>query len=133
MGGANYTRTPPPISAHNFHTVVCRWQPAWAIDTKMVLSGFESDFEFHQSPLSSFPRKRESRGGAGGANGTRILPSTSAPNFHTLVCRRWPAWPIATELTRAVSHQTKIDPGRTLGQCQIPKATGELQFARINS
>ena len=30
-------------------------------------------------------------------------------------------------------HQSKIDPGRTLGQCQIPKATSELQFVRINS
>ncbi len=29
--------------------------------------------------------------------------------------------------------QSKIDPGRTLGQCQIPKATSELQFVRINS
>ena len=187
MGGANYTRTPPPISAHNFHTFVCRRQPARAIGTKMHLSGFRVPNE----PLhSSFPRRRESRGegwhqphpntsndqvsfshlGVPAPAGTsdwyenalkrfssaqrtppfvipakagiqrgRVAPTTPKrfqqpdPHFHTLVCRRQPAWAISTELTRAVSHQTKIDPGRTLGRCQIPKATSELQFVRINS
>ena len=32
-------------------------------------------------PTSSFPRKRESKGGAAGANDTRTLPPTSVPNF----------------------------------------------------
>ena len=52
MGGANDTRTPPPTSAPNLHTVVCRRQPAWAIGTKMMWRGLPS----------SFRRRPESRG-----------------------------------------------------------------------
>ena len=40
---------------------------------------------------SSFPRKRESRGGVGCGNETRTLPPTNVSNFHTLVCRHQPA------------------------------------------
>ena len=129
MGGANDTQTPPPISAHNFRTLVCRRPPARAIGTKMRLNGFRMPNE----PLhSSFPRRRESRGEGWHQPHPKRFQQPD-PHFHTLVCRRQPAWAIATELTRAVRHQSKIDPGRTLGQCQIPKATSELQFVRINS
>ena len=33
-GGTNHTQTLPPTNASNFHTLVCRRQPAWAIGTK---------------------------------------------------------------------------------------------------
>ena len=33
-GGTNHTQTLPPTNASNFHTLVCRQQPAWAIGTK---------------------------------------------------------------------------------------------------
>ena len=33
-GGTNHTQTPPPVSTSDFHTLVCRHQPAPAIGTK---------------------------------------------------------------------------------------------------
>ena len=41
------------------------------------------------------------RGGAGCGNDARTLPPTNAPNFHTLVCRRQPAWAIAMKTDRS--------------------------------
>ena len=54
--------------APNFHPLVCRPLPAWGIVTKtcaglrsgMTLPALDRDFETHQSPQSSFPRRRES-------------------------------------------------------------------------
>ena len=68
----------------NFHTLVCRHQPAWAIGTKIVI-------RCH--------RIRHSRGsgnpeGKGGTNHTQT-PPTTRPHFHTFVCRHQPACPIA--------------------------------------
>ena len=62
VGCGNDTRTLPPTNASNFHTLVCRHQPAWAIGTKMMWRGFDSASESHQSPVPSFRRKPESRG-----------------------------------------------------------------------
>ena len=54
--------------APNFHTLGCPPLPAWGIVTKtcaglrsgMTLPALDRDFETHQSPQSSFPRRRES-------------------------------------------------------------------------
>ena len=51
-----------------FHALVCRRKPAWAIGTKacrglrsgMTLPALDRDFEIHQTPQLSFPRRRES-------------------------------------------------------------------------
>ena len=109
--------TLPSTNAPNFHTLVCRHQPARAIRTKArtgLRSGMDSSrhsFRHTRAPASScsairwnapshssFPRKRESRGGVvGGANDTRALSPTSTPNSHTLVCRHQPARAIRTK------------------------------------
>ena len=57
-----------PSTNPAFHTLVCRPLPAWGIGTKTcagLRSGYDfpaldRDFETHQSPQSSFPRRRES-------------------------------------------------------------------------
>ena len=57
-----------PTTNPAFHTLGCRPLPAWGIVTKtcaglrsgMTLPALDRDFETHQSPQSSFPRRRES-------------------------------------------------------------------------
>ncbi len=77
----------PRVRHPQFHNLVSRYQPAWAIGTKIVI-------RCH--------RIRHSRGsgnpeGKGGTNHTQTLPTTR-PHFHTLVCRRQPAWAIGTKI-----------------------------------
>ena len=54
------------VGGANFHTLVCRRQPGWAIGTKMMLRGFESASESQKSSGSSFRRRPESRRGGDG-------------------------------------------------------------------
>ena len=57
-----------PSTNPAFHPLGCRPLPAWGIVTKtcaglrsgMTLPALDRDFETHQSPQSSFPRRRES-------------------------------------------------------------------------
>ena len=77
----------PRVRHPQFHNLVRRYQPAWAIGTKIVI-------RCH--------RIRHSRGsgnpeGKGGTNHTQTLPTTRS-HFHTLVCRRPPAWAIGTKI-----------------------------------
>ena len=53
-----YQATTPAL-----HTFVCRHQPALVIGTRIVSPGFECASELHQSPVPSFRRRPESRGG----------------------------------------------------------------------
>ena len=94
----------PRVRHPQFHNLVSRHQPAWAIGTKTMLRGFDSASESHQSPVpsfvrkcayaaferaveplhsaissfrplnSSFPRRRESRGGVWVANDAHATP-----------------------------------------------------------
>ena len=75
-GCGNDARTLPPTNAPNFHTLVCRRPPAWAIVTKMMLPGFPSSFRRK-------PESRGGRGGRGGTNHTKSLPPTGASIFIT--------------------------------------------------
>ena len=51
--------TLPSTNAPNFHALVCRHQPAWAIGAKMMLRGLDPECP---APNSSFRRRPESRG-----------------------------------------------------------------------
>ncbi len=115
VGCGNDTRTLPPTNASNFHTLVCRRQPACAIAMK-ACPGLRSGMDVCRhdrwsrhagvrwNPLALvipalqivIPAKAGiQRGGVGCGNDTRTLPPTNASNFHTLVCRRQPACAIA--------------------------------------
>ena len=66
------------VGSANFHTLVCQRQPACAIGMKMTLPALDRDFETHQTPQSSFPRRRESTHESGATtrqSRNRQLPS----------------------------------------------------------
>ncbi len=77
--------TLPSTNAPNFHTVVCRHQPARAIGTKAC-----PGLRIRHSRGSGNPE------GKGGTNHTQTPPTTRS-HFHTSVCRRLPAWAIGTK------------------------------------
>ena len=86
-GGTNHTQTLPTTGAR-FHTLVCRHQPAWAIGTKMMLRGFDSASESHQSPVSSFVRKHvpdSDPGFAPQSTSMPALPGRNVPNCRSMI------------------------------------------------
>ncbi len=85
-GGTNHTQTLLMTRSH-FHTLVCRRPPAWTIGTKIVI-------RCHRIRHSGEGRNPE---GKGGTNHAQTLPMTRS-HFHTLVCRRPPAWTIGTKI-----------------------------------
>ena len=78
-GGTNHTQSLPTTRSH-FHTLVCRHQPAWAIGTKMMLRGFDSASESHQSPVSSFVRKFAPQ-----STSMPALPGRNVPNCRSMI------------------------------------------------
>ncbi len=86
-GGTNHTQSLPTTGAR-FHTLVCRHQPAWAIGTKMMLRGFDSASESHQSPVSSFVRKHvpdSDPGFAPQSTSMPALPGRNVPNCRSMI------------------------------------------------
>ncbi len=108
-GCGNDARTLPPTNAPDFHTFACRHQPACPIAMKACpgpRSGIDRcgslSFAIRGIPSSIRPPIRHSGEGRnpegkGGTNHTQTLPMTRS-HFHTLVCRRPPAWAIGTKI-----------------------------------
>ena len=78
-GDSNHTQTLSTTRSH-FHTLVCRHQPAWAIGTKMMLRGFDSASESHQSPVSSFVRTFAPQ-----STSMPALPGRNVPNCRSMI------------------------------------------------
>ena len=71
----------------------------------------ESPRTRHSGPPNRHSREsRNPEGRCGCGNDTRTLPPTNASNFHTLVCRRQPAWAIGTKIggSRRIAPQFVI-------------------------
>ena len=133
MGCGNDARTLPPTNAPYLHTFVCRHQPACAIAMKACpgpRSGIDRcgslSFAIRDIPSSIRPPIRHSGEGRnpegkGGTNHTQTLPMTRS-HFHTLVCRRPPAWTIGTKIVIRC-HRIR-PPIRHSGEGRNPEGKG---------